>query len=182
MTSLDDWPDDWVSPRAVGAVNAWTEAVEAGDFDDMWQVMDSTWRLANAQLWVWMNREHRALEGLDRDQLALELSAPESTHGFRAEFERGRVASYREALPDWWADRALATRERPVGTDLENVVYMPPEHVPEGGVVTEVDVVRSMVFVVRHVSGDPFVAGLDYHPPIPGWPPTPGGPVDVVDR
>ena len=171
---------DAVEPVPAGAVAVvlwWADALAAGDFRTMWHSMDDQFRLCEAQLWIFSNQEHPALQTEDRDVLANELAQLESDHHLRGPFEEGRLAQGRNYLPSWPRDRwTVAGNRRKTAEDLDLVLILDPEvigdEIPEGifgdggGVA---------VYVTRLSSAGWRVAGLGYWPHDPGWPPSPGG-------
>jgi hypothetical protein len=166
-----------VPPGAVECAFAWCEAVLACQFDAMWSLTDGNMRLCEAQLWIHANREHSDLAGEDPDQLAGELSQLTSTHPLREYFEIGRVQSNLEVVPTFPRDDwAVASHRRIVGEDLDIVLILDGSKMPpiiES--MTLLDRTTAAAMLVRFTVDGWRIAGYDYNPPVPGWPPQWGG-------
>lgn len=170
------------TPEAWDVAVRWAAAVFAGTFGAMWPMMDANLRLCEAQQWVWANREHPTLEGRTFEELAQELGRLSSTHPFRLDFEQGRLSVHRERLPDDFAQYGYASRRREVGPNLEVLIALDPDSLtsPVLEHTTLLDPETSFMFLMRRTSEGWLLAGHDYQPPVPGWPPSSGAPPDVV--
>ena len=162
---------------ALQVVLTWCAAVDRSDFEAMWQAMDANLRLTDAQLWVGANLEHPYLRGIDKDELAADLAQLDCDHELRPAFEEGRVDVNRAGhLPPWPLDStAWASHRRIVGEDLDIVILLDRRQFPE--VIEDMTLLSPDVgrtFLVRFSPSGWLVAGFDYQPPMPGWPPTSG--------
>jgi hypothetical protein len=176
MTDVERVPQD-----AVEIVLAWIEAALTGDFPAMWHVMDANVRLCEAQLWVYANQGHPSLEGMDRDTLADELAQVTSESPLRVFFERDRLATIRRHyLPQWAPERwSTAQNRRIVGEDLDVILVVNPDvipYIPDGIIGGAPHELRA--YLVRFGAQGWQLAGFDYNVPVPGWPPSLGGPIE----
>jgi hypothetical protein len=171
-----------VPQDAVETVLAWAGAALAGDFPAMWQVMDANLRLCEAQLWVYANQEHPSLEGVDRDILADELAQITSEHPLWVFFQRDRLAAIRaHYIPQWGPERWWAAQNRRlVGEDLDVILIINPDVVPyipaDDIIVGSPTSMRA--YLARFGPQGWQLAGFDYNVPVPGWPPSLGGPIE----
>ena len=169
---------------AVSTAFAWIDALRSEDGKLAWTIRDENLRLCETQLFLWANREHPLLAEDDLESLARELSQIESDHPLWPRLIEARVNANAEHIPDAYSDdwSALSGR-RVVTADLEAVFLTDPARIP-GGVIQDDYVETGLVVLLRGAPNDGYrVAAMqDYHPPVPGWPPTPGGPLDIVDR
>jgi hypothetical protein len=167
---------------AVEAVLGWYEAIESGDFDRIWAHLDDNMRLCEAQLWVFANLEHPTLAGIDRDVLAADLAAEKSSHHLRPFFEDSRASAAPANLPSWPREfLGVPSHRRLVGEDLDVVLVVDTRTVP--AIVpgtTLLDPQESRIVLTRFTERGWLIAGNDYNPPIPGWPPSNGAPIERI--
>lgn len=170
---------DFVSPEALMAAYRWVDAVRTNDFFKMWIHTDANLRLCEAQLWVHANQAFPDVAAEDRDQLAADMARLSSSHPLRQEFERLRVAANAESIPS--GDLGAATARRQVADDLEVVILILEGTVPQ--IIedeTLLDPEQSCLLLMRLTPEGWLVAGRDYNPPVPGWPPESGTPRDII--
>jgi hypothetical protein len=178
VTDVDD--PGAVPPGAKAAVFAWADAVLADDFAAMWELTDPLLRLCLVQTWLLYGFAESLDEQL-RDALAADLAQPECAHPLRPAFQSDVLFGVRrDYLPAWPAERwGVPSRRRPVGDDLEVILVVDTDSVPADSVFSE-DVALAPgtfeLYLLRAGAGGWKVAGFDYEPPRPGWPPTPGVP------
>jgi hypothetical protein len=176
MTDVERVPQD-----AVEIVFAWAKAALNGDFPSMWHVMDANLRLCEAQSWVYASQGHPSLEGWDRDTLADELAQVTSGNPLRRFFQEDVLAAIRrESIPQWAPERwSHAQNRRIVGEDLDVILVVNPDiipYIPEG--ISGGDAMSMKAYVVRFGPEGWQLAGFGYNVPVPGWPPSPGGPIE----
>jgi len=155
----------------VKAVREWIEAVKAGDIDASWRQITPETRLVLAQAWIFTNQSHPTLAGLNREELAKELSRPSSEHFVFPHFMTSQIGEFQQAYQafdsqDWGA----AERPRRYKTDYELVILM-----DTGGDLLEWNQGisnPSLIVVLRRVNTQWWVAGFSPEIPKPGWPPT----------
>lgn len=158
----------------VEVARRWLEAVlRAGDYARAWALMDDNHRLCRAQAWVHNNQDSPDIALRDRIQFAEALASSPSTDPLWADFAGTELAQMRRTWSDVdLAGLGAASRPRPVGVDLELVVFVRPEEQPAGGMTTGATLIPSaIVFTMRSTSAGWLIAALDDRVPLPGWPP-----------
>jgi hypothetical protein len=169
------------NPAAVAAM-AWLQCLERDRFDLAWSTLTNDFRLLIVQDWIVQNPsvdDDPDRAGLDRDELAAELSVPVPTHplwerGCAKVAERGlRSASTEHLTPGEWS---AGERQRPMGPNLELVRVFPNDSLTpdaETGALVFADGAwaRVVSLLMLSVPGGWKVAGLGEWLPRPGWPP-----------
>jgi len=157
------------------------EASLDGDFPLFWSLLTDNLRLCEAQLWVHANRSHPHVVGYDLEELAVELAKPQSSHHLRPHFEEARMAMAAETLPRFVHEgrAGLASHRRILSNGHEAVLLLDSSEIaviPEGTLVTGSEVFHVLLF--EPTDSGWLVAGHDYNPPKPGWPPSSGVPIE----
>jgi hypothetical protein len=176
MTDVERVPQD-----AVEIVLAWIEAALASDFPAMWHLMDANLRLCTVQSWVHTCQEHPLLEGWDRDTLAEDLAQATSENPLRGFFQSDCLSATQGLyLPQWAPERwSTAQNRRIVDEDLDVILVVNPDvipYIPEG--ISGGDAMSMKAYVVRFGPQGWQLAGFGYNVPVPGWPPSPGRPIE----
>ena len=176
--------NEMIPQEAARTAFAWVEAIQESPPEISWAMRDDNLRLCETQLFLWANRGESVLSNVNLDDLAIHLAQAWSSHALWPDLIQARQNVNVDALPQEFDDNwgPLSAR-RVVGADLEVAMLADPDSIP-GGVAEESDVISGLAILLR---GSPEVgyrvaAMQDYHAPIPGWPPQPGGPTDVVDK
>lgn len=171
-----------ISQELIDAASNFVEAMVAGDFDAAWPMFDSNQRYCQAQQFIWTNRDHETFAGADLELVAADLSGLTSNHPARPAFEELQAEGYKTWPPDWLRgdEWGFAMNRRPVAPDTEVVLLV--QQAEEITQVTDHELLAPgtyRVVLFRHTNEGLKVAGVDeYHPPVPGWPPAPGGPIE----
>ncbi|MFG1777885.1 SEFIR domain-containing protein [Micromonospora sp. NPDC049048] len=156
---------------AVDTAHRWLEAVKDGRMEDVWKGLDRQTRLVLAQAWILANERHPRLRGVDREEVAQDLSLPEPQHWLREDFFSTQLNEFQVAYagydPDTWG---AAERPRPFELDYEVVLLT--EVGGDPFVWQPNTQVSGIVLILRWQVGEWRVAGFGLEIPIPGWPPT----------
>jgi tetratricopeptide (TPR) repeat protein len=71
--------------------------VQRGRMKQLWEELEPNLRLVLAQAWIFANRDHPRLAGLDRDELATELAKPRPRHRLTRDFFATQLDEFRHA-------------------------------------------------------------------------------------
>lgn len=145
----------------------------------MWAIQDDNYRLCETQFWLWANRGRPGIRSLDLDVLANELSQVSTDDPLHRHLLDARLETTLKQLPEGFLEtwRPLEN-PRPVGPGLAQIVFLKGD---EKTFLAPGELVGGAFgVVVRETPHRWLVAGLGDHPPRPGWPPTLGGPTDIV--
>lgn len=158
----------------VETVYEWLRSVGEGDFAAVWHGMDDNYRLCVAQAWLWSNRTHPYVVGLDLNQEADRLVAGRSESDLWEHFaqtEMREVQQMCDRLPRLLDSGTLGagSSSRVVGPDLEIVILMETDEVLAFDGATLVD--TAFPFTVRMTDNGWKVAAFGDFVPEPGWPP-----------
>jgi hypothetical protein len=155
----------------VMAAQDWLASVRRGRMRKLWEEIDPNLRLVLAQAWIFANRDHPNLAGLDRDKLAAELAKIRPRHKLVRAFFATQLAeiqdAYRAYDNETWG---AAERPRRFGVDHELVILM-----ETGGDIIEWQPgmrLPAIPILLRRVLGRWRIANFSAEMPIPGWPPT----------
>jgi hypothetical protein len=157
----------------VAAGTEWFSAIlEQQSLRAAWPKTDPVLRLVMVQAWIWANRWHPLLRGLDRNELAAKLASEEPTHPLWSHFEAVQLREFHETwegfnLRDWGA----SSRPRPIAPDYEIVLW-----IETGGEVLrfeEATLVENAIILLMHSTPRGWIvaAAGSETPPVPGWPP-----------
>jgi len=155
----------------VMAAQDWLRLVQRGRMKKLWEELEQNLRLALAQAWIYANRDHPSLAGLDQDGLAAELARPRPRHRLVRAFFATQLAEFQDAYRAY-NDETWGAAERPrrFGIDYELVILM-----ETGGDAIEWQPGMSLPafsILLRRVLGRWRIANFSPEIPIPGWPPT----------
>jgi tetratricopeptide (TPR) repeat protein len=147
--------------------------VQRGRMKQLWEELESNLRLVLAQAWIFANRDHPRLAGLDRDELATELAKPRPRHRLTRDFFATQLDEFRHAYRAYDEETwGAAERPRRFGLDYELVILM---ETGGDGIDWQPDMSRpSFPFLLRRVLGRWRIANFKPEFPTPGWPPTSG--------
>jgi tetratricopeptide (TPR) repeat protein len=155
----------------VVAAQDWLRLVQKGRMKRVWEGLDPNLRLVLAQAWVYANRDHPSLAGLNQDDLAAELARPRPKHRLVREFFASQLAEFQDAYRAYDHETwGAAERPRRFGIDYELVILM-----ETGGDAIEWQPGMSLPafgILLRRVLGKWRIANFSAEIPIPGWPPT----------
>lgn len=155
----------------VAAAQNCISLVHRGRMRELWEELEPNLRLVLAQAWIFANRDHPKIAGLDRDQLASELAKPRPKHKLTRDFFATQLAESRDAYrvynEDTWG---AAERPRRFGIDYELVILM---ETGGDGIEWQPDMsLPALTFLLRRILGRWRIANFKPEFPIPGWPPT----------
>jgi tetratricopeptide (TPR) repeat protein len=148
----------------------WLRLVQRGRMKKIWEELEQNLRLVLAQAWIYANRNHPNLSGLDQDGLAAELARPRPRHRLVRAFFATQLAEFQDAYRTY-NDETWGAAERPrrFGIDYELVLLM-----ETGGDAIEWQPGMSLPafsILLRRVLGRWRIANFSPEIPIPGWPP-----------
>jgi TIR domain len=145
--------------------------VRKGRMRQLWEELEPNLRLVLAQAWIFANRDHPRLAGLDRDELAAELAKPRPRHRLTRDFFATQLDEFRHAYQGYDEETwGAAERPRRFGIDYELVILM---ETGGDGIDWQPDMSRpAFPFLLRRVLGRWRIANFRPELPIPGWPPT----------
>lgn len=165
-----DW--QWRSPEEllahygpdgpVQAVRDWLETMIRGDFAAGWARIDGPYRRQIIAAWVHAYYDFMTNVG-PPDELIDDMAADEAAHPLWEPFARTQIKGWRKS--EWRPDWAAASQPRPVGPDLEVVVFVRPTGEPM--FFTEPTLVEAISYYVRRtdtgwlIAGQPPSAGPD---------------------
>jgi tetratricopeptide (TPR) repeat protein len=155
----------------VAAAQNFISLVRKGRMKELWAELDPNLRLVSAQAWIFANRDHPKIAGLDRDQLASELAKPRPKHKLTRDFFATQLAEYRHGYRAY-NDETWGAAERPrrFGIDYELVILM---ETGGDGIDWQPDMsLPALTFLLRRMLGRWRIANFKPEFPIPGWPPT----------
>jgi hypothetical protein len=155
----------------VAAVQNCLTLVRRGRMRQLWEELEPSLRLVLAQAWIFANRDHPRLAGLDRDELASELAKPRPKHKLTRDFFATQLDEFRHAYSAYDEETwGAAERPRRFGIDYELVILM---ETGGDGIDWRPDMRRpSFPFLLRRILGRWRIANFKPEFPIPGWPPT----------
>jgi hypothetical protein len=155
--------------------SAFVEALAHRDPVRVWTVIDGQLRLCFAQVWA-----HRAgLTPQDADEIAASGSADARWSAVAVAMLEGLTASVDHFVEVTLAGRlGLYSRMRPVGLDLEEVVFVDDGGATETITIKEDRPIVGLRVFVRATPDGQRVAGLKGSIPTPGWPPNMNARVD----
>jgi hypothetical protein len=155
----------------VAAAQNCLSLVRRGRMRELWEELEPNLRLVLAQAWIFANRDHPRIAGLDRDELASELAKPRPRHRLIRDFFATQLDefrhSYRAYNEETWG---AAERPRRFGMDTELVILM-----ETGGdrIDWQPDMsLPAFPFLLRRILGRWRISNFRPEFPIPGWPPT----------
>ena len=162
---------------SVAAAREWLERISVDDLHGVWTRTDPNLRLVFAQAFLWANRTHPSVVGLDLDETAEALASLRFDHDLWPSFGATQLGEFHSVFDDFFSGGyGVASRPRPVGVDLEIVKFVKSDS-DEMTWVTEPTLVEAHIFLLRWTRDGWMVAGQGVDsPPEPGWPPTPGHP------
>lgn len=148
-------------------------AVLEDRFAEAWRYMAPGYRLCRAQAWLWNNRLHPDFAGADLDAQAATLAEEHSPHRFWDEFAASEARGFADALADFLPrGYGAASRPRPLGPDLELVIYAPTDGAPfvrlDAPTLLEDPYLAVML---RTPEGWRLAQWGSDRLPLPGWPP-----------
>ena len=79
------------------AAQDWVHLVQRGRMKKIWEELEQNLRLVLAQAWIYANRNHPNLSGLDQDSLAAELARPRPRHRLVRAFFATQLAEFQDA-------------------------------------------------------------------------------------
>ena len=159
------------SSSPVAAQPSWLTRIAESDppVEVVWGSLDGPLRLAMVQSWLLDTRQAEDVD-LQRDTLADQIAASNSTHPLFEEFYSWLVAGYQNVYSDIDGRPCLVGTTETVGVDLELVVSTSEEYV---GSYSLGGSIPAHSFITRHVSdGNWGIAANARRLPVPGWPPT----------
>jgi hypothetical protein len=167
---LEELREDHEGPYTT--VQLLVDAVMADDFERAWALLSPNLRLCRAQQWLWVNRSHPTIAGLDLDIEANALASLDFDNVHWPAFSRLEL----DDLQSRWADPDIrgcgyAMRRREV--EAGRIIQL----VDLGGtntayIVDRTTEVRAHVFLVSPIDGAWRVSSLSGDtPPTPGMPP-----------
>jgi hypothetical protein len=158
----------------VAAVLACVDAIQGNDFATAWALMDDELRLAGAQGWLWVNRDHPLVASEDLDVAAAALAEVPSTHRLWDMFAKIELVEFQQALAYYEPETyGAGSRPRIVDLDYEVVVFVPLERPGKAMVYDGPTLVSEALVALVHLErGSWRVAriGSDQRA-VPGWPP-----------
>lgn len=155
----------------VATAQQWLGLVHRGRMQKVWEGIDANLRLVLAQAWIYANRDHPRLAGIDRDRLASELARSRPRHRLLRDFFATQLAEARDAYQAY-NDETWGAAEKPrrFGLDYELVIFMETGGDP---LVWEPNMrVPAFAILLRRVLGRWYIANFSAEIPVPGWPPT----------
>jgi hypothetical protein len=155
----------------VAAAQNFISLVRRGRMKELWVELDPNLRLVSAQAWIFANRDHPKIAGLDREQLATELAEPRPKHKLTRDFFATQLAEYRHGYRAYNNETwGAAERPRRFGIDYELVILM---ETGGDGIDWQPDMsLPALTFLLRRMLGRWRIANFKPEFPIPGWPPT----------
>ena len=180
---VDERNDELGHPMspAVAVARLYLDAlVVHGRLDAAQALMTSDYRLARAQSWL-ANRAVPLVACGALDGLARGLASGDRSTAHYREFEASEIRLYQEVFAEWWARSGTVGRPRPLGADLELVLFVDmaelDERLPPGAAGSRAgaayDVTNHAEVLLRTIDGRPQVAGHSARPVTAGWPPQP---------
>ncbi|HZD68116.1 MAG TPA: TIR domain-containing protein [Actinomycetes bacterium] len=155
----------------VHAAREWLLLIREGEIRQAWERVDRDARLALAQAWILANQSHPNLQGMERDDLAAELSQAKPTHPLARPFLATQLDEFERAYQAF-DDETWGAAEKPrrFGLDLNLVIFM----MTGGGTLIwePGEAMPAIQLLMRRQFGQWYVAGFSRELPVPGWPPT----------
>lgn len=159
------------------SAHQWLEAAVDSDYEELWDLSDTSWQLCRAQAWVWNNRHPKFLD-LDESacvQLADELAQGPGVSSYWGDFARIEAEQFQEAYqgvePGEWG---VGSQRRVVAPGYEVVNLIPLGQYRKGLLITRPLWVRNGLRFLYRWNGEKWV--LASHtadaPPTPGLPPS----------
>jgi hypothetical protein len=137
----------------------------ACDYAAAWSLMEENLRLYEAQVWLHAN-------GLGPEHAGVLVTR---SSGMDSTFEAGRLTALRSRYapgwpPEYWG---VLSDQRIVGEDLEIVILVDSRvAIPADDALLDENL--ACQFLTRFSTHGWMIAGFDYQPPVPGWPPSDG--------
>jgi len=180
--NLDDpTPEQYAqfSTEVSSAGFAWIEAVHRRDSAEVWHGLDSSFRPALVQQWLYDNPSSLAdpsAVGIARDDLAAMLAEEQPEHPLWQHCERVSMRAIRSptaGIEDM--EVGQGPRTRAISVDLEIVHLIPMEDLPVDADGRKYHppgaAVKSLPLVMHLSEGEWKVAGIGARLLSPGWPP-----------
>jgi hypothetical protein len=177
MDEADQSPEEleahFAEDGPVAASREWLSTIfERNDLLAAWRKTDLELRQVLVQAWIWANRSHPLIVGLDRENLASELARSEPSHPLWRFFEESQLREFKEVWGELNLDRlGAASRPRPIAPDYELVIWLDTKgdvlHIEQPPFEED-----ALVLLMRSTPEGWLVAGLGSEEvPEPGWPP-----------
>lgn len=133
--------------------------VEHDDFEAAWRLTSGVLRRRLIEAWVHANWTHPWMQRFDLETITESLIEDRTPSLAWAAFKQTQMGEFHDAYGAEYPHLGVASRPRPLGLDLETVIFTDTRVVPT--LVTQPTLVRARSFRMSRTTGEWLVDGLD---------------------